>query len=123
MHCDVDQADAVAHIWQCLDDIGVERIDHGVNCVQDARLVSRLATDRIGLTVCPVSNRWVTDSMKAPELKTMLDAALLATVNSDDPAYFRAYVNENLEAVAGEAALTVDEVARLVAKLDTYVGG
>ncbi len=141
MHCDVDQADAVAHIWQCLDDIGVERIDHGVNCVQDARLVSRLATDRIGLTVCPVSNRWVTDSMKAPELKTMLDAALLATVNSDDPAYFRAYVNENLEAVAGEAALTVDEVARLarnsfeiawlepaerreyLAKLDTYVGG
>jgi adenosine deaminase len=113
MHCDVDQANAVAHIWQCLDEIGVERIDHGVNCLEDRALVSRLAADRIGLTVCPVSNAWVTDSMKARELKAMLDATLLATVNSDDPAYFGAYVNENLAAVAGEASLTTAEVARL----------
>ena len=68
MHCDVDQEDAVGHIWQCLDEIGVERIDHGVNCLEDAALVARLAADRIGLTVCPVSNGWVTDSMKVPEL-------------------------------------------------------
>ncbi len=103
MHCDVDQEDAVGHIWQALDDIGVERIDHGVNCLEDAALVARLAADRIGLTVCPVSNGWVTDSRKVPELKAMLEASLLATVNSDDPAYFAAYVNENFAAVAADA--------------------
>jgi adenosine deaminase len=113
MHCDVDQEDAVGHIWQCLDDIGVERIDHGVNCLEDAALVSRLAADRIGLTVCPVSNGWVTDSMKVPELKAMLDKTLLATVNSDDPAYFEAYVNENFTAVAADGGLTTDDVTGL----------
>jgi adenosine deaminase len=78
MHCDVDQADSVRHIWQCLDDIGVERIDHGVNCLEDDALVARLGRDGIGLTVCPVSNRWVTDGLKAAELKTMLDRSLRA---------------------------------------------
>jgi adenine deaminase len=113
MHCDVDQADSVAHIWQCLDDIGVERIDHGVNCLEDDALVGRLGRDGIGLTVCPVSNRWVSDGLKAGELKTMLDRSLRATVNSDDPAYFGAYVNQNLTAVAEAVALTVAEVAQL----------
>src|ERR1700722_15080481 len=113
MHCDVDQADSVAHIWQCLDDIGVERIDHGVNCLEDDALVARLARDGIGLTVCPVSNRWVTDGLKAAELKTMLDRSLRATVNSDDPAYFGAYVNQNLIAAQQAAALTIAELAQL----------
>ncbi len=113
MHCDVDQADSVRHIWQCLDDIGVERIDHGVNCLEDEALVARLARDGIGLTVCPVSNRWVSDGLKAAELKVMLDRSLRATVNSDDPAYFGAYVNQNLAAAAEAAGLTTAEVARL----------
>ena len=113
MHCDVDQEDAVGHIWQCLDEIGVERIDHGVNCLEDAALVSRLAADRIGLTVCPVSNGWVTNGMKVRELATMLDKTLLATVNSDDPAYFEAYVNENFAAVAGHDGLTADHLTQL----------
>jgi adenosine deaminase len=91
----------------------VERIDHGVNCLEDAALVSRLAADRIGLTVCPVSNGWVTGSRKVPELKAMLDKSLLATVNSDDPAYFAAYVNENFRAVASHGAVTRDDVTRL----------
>jgi adenine deaminase len=112
-HTDVDQADSVAHIWQCLDDIGVERIDHGVNCLEDDALVARLARDGIGLTVCPVSNLWVTDGLKAGELKTMLDRSLRATVNSDDPAYFGAYVNQNLVAAQQAAALTVAELAQL----------
>jgi adenosine deaminase len=68
MHCDPDQADSVGHIWQCLDDIGVERIDHGVNCLEDDALVARLGRDGIGLTVCPVSNRWITNGLKADEL-------------------------------------------------------
>jgi adenine deaminase len=113
MHCDVDQEDAVGHIWQCLDQIGVERIDHGVNCLEDGALVSRLAADRIGLTVCPVSNGWVTNGRKVPELRTMLDKGLLATVNSDDPAYFGAYVNENFAAVAGHDGTTTDHLTRL----------
>ncbi len=113
MHCDVDQADSVGHIWQCLDDIGVERIDHGVNCLEDPALVARLARDGIGLTVCPVSNRWVSDGLKAAELKVMLDRSLRATVNSDDPAYFGAYVNQNLATVAEAAGLTAAQVARL----------
>jgi adenine deaminase len=113
MHCDVDQADSVGHIWQCLDDIGVERIDHGVNCLEDDALVARLARDGIGLTVCPVSNRWVTDGLKAGELKTMLDRSLRATVNSDDPAYFGAYVNQNLAAVQEAVGLTAAELAQL----------
>ena len=113
MHCDVDQADSVGHIWQCLDDIGVERIDHGVNCVEDDALVARLSRDGIGLTVCPVSNRWVTDGLKAAELKTLLDRSVRATVNSDDPAYFGAYVNQNLAAAQEAADLTPAELARL----------
>jgi adenine deaminase len=113
MHCDVDQADSVRHIWQCLDDIGVERIDHGVNCLEDDALVARLGRDGIGLTVCPVSNRWVTDGLKAAELRTMLDRSLRATVNSDDPAYFGAYVNQNLTAAAEAAGLTMAELAQL----------
>jgi len=113
MHCDVDQEDAVGHIWQAVDDIGVERIDHGVNCLEDAALVARLSADRIGLTVCPVSNGWVTDSMKVPELGAMLDKTLLATVNSDDPAYFEAYVNENYAALAASGGLTPEQLTRL----------
>ncbi len=113
MHCDVDQADSVGHIRQCLDDIGVERIDHGVNCLEDDALVARLGRDGVGLTVCPVSNRWVTDGLKAVELKTMLDRSLRATVNSDDPAYFGAYVNQNLAAVQEAVGLTVAELAQL----------
>ena len=113
MHCDVDQADAVGHIWQCLDDIGVERIDHGVNCLEDDALVARLGRDGIGLTVCPISNRFVTDGLKAAELKTMLDRSLRATVNSDDPAYFGAYVNQNLAAAQEAVGLTAAELAQL----------
>jgi adenine deaminase len=113
MHCDVDQADSVGHLWQCVDDIGVERIDHGVNCLEDDALVARLRRDGIGLTVCPVSNRWVTDGLKAAELKIMLDRSLRATVNSDDPAYFGAYVAENLVAAQEAAGLTATELARL----------
>ena len=92
---------------------GSQRIDHGVNCLEDDALVARLARDGIGLTVCPVSNRFVTDGLKDAELKTMLDRSLRATVNSDDPAYFAAYVNENLAAVAQAADLSEAELARL----------
>jgi adenine deaminase len=113
MHCDVDQEDSVAHIWQCLNDIGVERIDHGVNCLADNALVDRLTSAGIGLTVCPISNSYVSDGLKAGEIKTMLDRSLRVTVNSDDPAYFPGYVSENLAAVAAAVNLTRQELVQL----------
>jgi adenine deaminase len=99
MHCDVDQEDSVAHIWQCLDEIKVERVDHGVNALEDPALVREINARGLGLTVCPISNSYVAGSTKAPEIKQLLDAGVRATINSDDPAYFPGYVLENLLAV------------------------
>ena len=113
MHCDVDQEDSVGHIWQCLDEIGVERIDHGVNALEDAALVREIESRGLGLTVCPISNSYVAGGLKATELKHMLDHGLRATVNSDDPAYFPGYVNENVIAAQAAAGLTRDEVVAL----------
>jgi adenosine deaminase len=114
MHCDVDQDDSVAHLWQCLDDIGVDRIDHGINCLEDDELVDEIIRRGIGLTACPISNGYVTDGTKSLEIKTMLDKGMLVTVNSDDPAYFPGYLAENLITVQREARLNTDEVVRLV---------
>jgi adenine deaminase len=113
MHCDVDQEDSVGHIWQCLDEIGVERIDHGVNSLEDPALVREIEARGLGLTVCPISNLHVAGGLKAHELKTMLDHGMRATVNSDDPAYFPGYVNENLAAAQAEAGMTREEVIGL----------
>ena len=86
-----------AYIWSALDVLKVERIDHGVQAMKDALLMQRLATDRIPLTVCPLSNLklCVYPSLTQHALGRMLDAGIVATVNSDDPAYFGDYVNEN----------------------------
>jgi len=113
MHCDVDQEDSVAHIWQCLDEIGVERIDHGVNCLDDDALVARLRNSGVGLTVCPISNSYVSDGLKAHEVKVMLDRSLRVTVNSDDPAYFPGYIGENLAAVTQAVNLTKPELVQI----------
>lgn len=113
MHCDVDQQDSVAHIWQCLDEIKVERVDHGVNALEDATLIKEINRRRLGLTLCPISNSYVTDGLKANELKRMLDQGVQATVNSDDPAYFPGYLNENLVAVQEAVNLTADEIVQL----------
>ena len=113
MHCDVDQENSVEHIWQCLNDIGVERIDHGVNSLEDEVLIKEIKSRGLGLTVCPISNSYVTDGLKAGEIKTMLDQGVRATINSDDPAYFPGYMNENLIAVQESVNLTRDEVVQL----------
>jgi adenosine deaminase len=86
------------YIWSALDVLKVERIDHGVRCMEDPRLVARLAQDRIALTVCPFSNvkLRVFDSLAAHNLAAMLEAGLKVTINSDDPAYFGGYLNQNL---------------------------
>jgi adenine deaminase len=99
------------YIWQALDVLGAERIDHGVRCLEDRRLVQRLEADRIPLTVCPFSNvkLRVVDTLEQHPLATMLDHGLCATVNSDDPAYFGGYVGENLAGVVD--ALQLDDAA------------
>jgi adenosine deaminase len=99
------------YIWQALDELGAERIDHGVRCLEDRSLVQRLEADRIPLTVCPFSNvkLRVVDTLDQHPLATMLEHGLRATVNSDDPAYFGGYVGENLAGVA--AALQLDDAA------------
>ena len=86
-----------AYIESALDVLQVERIDHGVRCVESAALVQRLARERVPLTVCPLSNvkLRVFDHLAQHNLPALLDAGLVATVNSDDPAYFGGYLNQN----------------------------
>jgi adenine deaminase len=86
-----------AYIASALDVLHVERIDHGVRCLEDSALTQRVARERIPLTVCPLSNikLRVFDKMQDHNLRTLLDAGLMATVNSDDPAYFGGYLNDN----------------------------
>ena len=86
-----------AYVWTALDVLKVERIDHGVQSSKDAALMQRLANDRIALTVCPLSNLklCVFPDLASHNLKHLLDAGLAATVNSDDPAYFGGYMNDN----------------------------
>ena len=85
------------YIWSALDLLKAERIDHGVQAVKDPALVKRLVAERIPLTVCPLSNikLCVFDQLGSHNLKQLLDLGLVATVNSDDPAYFGGYLNQN----------------------------
>jgi adenosine deaminase len=97
-----------AYIASALDVLKVERIDHGVRCLEDRALVERLARDQVPLTVCPLSNvkLCVFPTLAAHNLKALLDAGLKATVNADDPAYFGGYVNQNfMETFAALPAL------------------
>ena len=90
-----------AYIWSALDDLHVERIDHGVRCLEDPALVARLAAQRMPLTVCPLSNLklCVVPTLADHNLAALLAAGLCVSVNSDDPAYFGGYVNQNFLAV------------------------
>ena len=130
------------YVWEALDMLGVERIDHGVRSLEDKALVRRLRDDRIPLTVCPLSNvkLRVFDTLEAHPLRRMLEAGLAATVNSDDPAYFGGYIAENFAQTATALGLdkrhlhelarnafvgafvTEPEQRKLVAKIDGYGG-
>lgn len=97
-----------AYVWTALDVLKVERIDHGVQSSKDALLMQRLAKDRIALTVCPLSNLklCVFPDLASHNLRQLLDAGLAATVNSDDPAYFGGYMNENFTQTFAAGPLT-----------------
>ncbi|MFJ8884021.1 adenosine deaminase [Streptomyces sp. NPDC102402] len=89
------------YIREALDVLGVERIDHGLRCMEDPELVDRLVSERIPLTLCPLSNVRLRaiDVLEQHPLRSMMDAGLLCTVNSDDPAYFGGYVGDTFHAV------------------------
>ncbi|NIE88049.1 MULTISPECIES: adenosine deaminase [unclassified Burkholderia] len=129
-----------AYVIEALDLLKVDRVDHGVRSIEDAALVARLADSRIALTVCPLSNLKlkVFDDMTKHTLKVLLDSGVAVTINSDDPAYFGGYVNDNYFATVAALALedqdvytvirngfeasfvTEAERAALIAKLDSH---
>jgi adenosine deaminase len=103
------------YVWQAIDTLGVSRVDHGNRSLEDAALVARLARDRMPLTVCPLSNlrlRVVQDLAQHP-LRRMMERDLLVSLNSDDPAYFGGYVNDNFNALAAALGLSTREIVAL----------
>jgi len=130
-----------AYIYEALDLLKIDRIDHGNTCMQDAELMKRLAKEQIALTVCPLSNTklCVVDDMKNHPLPKMLEANLNITINSDDPAYFGGYLNANFEAISplinddknvlaqlaknsfNAAFISDAEKAKRIAEVDSYL--
>lgn len=113
MHCDIDQVGSIEHIRQVIEDIGVDRIDHGTNIVEDPRLVEIAKERGLGFTACPLSNGFVTDQMKHAEIASLLRDGVRVTINSDDPAYFGGYVGDNYVALAEQAGLEPADLVRL----------
>ncbi|WP_431273588.1 adenosine deaminase [Variovorax ureilyticus] len=106
-----------AYVWSALDVLKVERIDHGVQSTKDPVLMKRLARDRIPLTVCPLSNLklCVFPDLGQHNLRELLDGGLVATVNSDDPAYFGGYMNRNFTETFAATGLTAQHAWQLAA--------
>jgi adenosine deaminase len=105
-----------AYVYEALDVLKVDRIDHGVRSIEDAALVERLARERMPLTVCPLSNLklCVFDDLKRHTLKRLLDAGVAVTINSDDPAYFGGYVNDNYFATVDALGLSDADVHAVI---------
>ena len=104
------------YIWDSINLLNVKRIDHGVQCLQDKKLVEKLRNDKTPLTVCPLSNIKlnVFKNLKEHNLKKMLDEKLMVMVNSDDPAYFGGYINENLIESQIALDLSMKEIKTLI---------
>ena len=103
------------YIWEALDLLKVKRIDHGIRCLEDEKLVQRLRDDQIPLTVCPLSNikLRIFKKLRDHNLKKLLNKGLVAMVNSDDPAYFGGYLNRNLIECQMSLNLTKEDIKRL----------
>ncbi len=104
-----------AYVWEALDVLGIDRIDHGNRALEDDALTARVVKDGITLTVCPLSNLslCVVADLKAHPLKKMLDLGIKATINSDDPAYFGGYLNNNWHAIGEALDLSKDDLVTL----------
>tara|TARA_Y100000590_G_scaffold57493_1_gene60466 strand:+ start:742 stop:1749 length:1008 start_codon:yes stop_codon:yes gene_type:complete len=104
------------YIWEALNLLKVKRIDHGVQCLKDNKLVEKLRNDQIPLTVCPLSNikLCVFNELKQHNLKKMLNEKLLVMINSDDPAYFGGYLNKNLIESQNALNFSIDNIKTLL---------
>jgi len=104
------------YIWDSLNLLKIKRVDHGVQCLNDEKLVEKLVKDQIPLTVCPLSNvkLCVFDKLENHNLKKMLDKGLRVMVNSDDPAYFGGYLNKNLIETSKALNLELSDVKKLI---------
>ncbi|MBU2996541.1 adenosine deaminase [Cellulophaga baltica] len=110
------------YIWEALDLLNIVRIDHGNRCLDDEKLVKRLVKEQIPLTLCPLSNlelQVITKMEDHPAAK-MLDKGILATIHSDDPAYFGGYMNENFYKTAKGLNLSVNQIKQLA--INAFVG-
>lgn len=105
------------YIWQALDELGVERIDHGNRSLEDPALLARLRSEQMPLTVCPLSNLklCVVNSLESHPLRAMLDAGLNVCLNSDDPAYFGGYLNDNYLQLGNAVGLSKKDIEALAA--------
>lgn len=113
-HCDVDQENSIRHIGTCVRELGVDRLDHGTNIVEDEGLVEEVRRRGLGLTCCPISNSVLDEKdFKGKEIVELARRGVKTTVNSDDPAYFGGYVGENFEMTAEEMGLSVEDVVSL----------
>ncbi|MDD3723805.1 MAG: adenosine deaminase, partial [Lutibacter sp.] len=106
---------AAAYVWEAIDILGIKRIDHGNNALQDEKLVGEIIKRDMALTVCPLSNTalHVVDGLKNHPLKKMMELGLKVTVNSDDPAYFGGQVNKNYEAIQEALNLSKSDLYQL----------
>jgi adenine deaminase len=104
------------YMWEALNLLNVKRIDHGVQCLKDEKLVEKLSKNQVPLTVCPLSNikLKVFDKLNDHNLKEMLDKKLMVTINSDDPAYFGGYLNQNLIETQAALNLSFEEIKTLL---------
>jgi adenine deaminase len=105
-----------SYVWEALDVLGCARIDHGNHSIEDASLVGRLAREQVPLTMCPLSNLRlrVVDELAHHPLRRLMDKGVLVTVNSDDPAYFGGYVNQNYLAISAALGLGRGDIAAIV---------
>lgn len=103
------------YVWQALDVLQVNRVDHGVRSEEDPVLMQRLIADKMPLTVCPLSNLklCVVSDMREHNIRRLLEQGVMVTVNSDDPSYFGGYVNDNFIAIAEALDLTAAEIKQL----------
>jgi adenine deaminase len=132
-----------SYVREAVELLGVDRVDHGVSCIEDPALMREMAEIKIPITVCPISNLRLegVPSLSVHPLKKLMDAGLHVTVNSDDPSYFRGYASDNLVECQRALGLTAEEIVSLVrngftaafitpaertaalAKVDKYVSG
>lgn len=112
-HADIDQKDSIEHIRELLEVIGVERIDHGTNVVEDPDLVEFAAKQNVGFTSCPLSNSFVSPYMKGKEVIELLEKGVKVSIHSDDPAYFGGYIADNYYAIAQKFDLSKEQVVQL----------